>query len=596
MAEVENKSLSDSSEPASPKPPPLPSDRFSTDSTKEMEDNLSEIEKVPENIVGQVNDKNPRNVENIELSLRLPAKIEIDHLQLGDAQIDRIQKSQPGSRRPSCRAAESNLTTNVEKVEFSARRTSSISPVAAELLRQRLGRDVQPTQASQKRHTSRPILSPADSRAESGLVLPLRAPDELLGYRTPRTPEQKAAEALALASSAISSPTDRASPREIISPIVTPSGRKHGSISLRGQYVYSSQVCGTSTVTNESSSFSKHSTRTSTDDTEDYKQKIVIRTKPRKRAVLIGISYRLNMNQRTYDQHPESIQKWYDTLVRCFGFMSNEIWIASDSLNSARNGSAIQTRATPEYIRDALNWLIDDARKGDQLILTYGGDTAIQMHKANVFDPGRHGIVPSNFPEDGVVWDEEIYRVIKELNAEVKLTIFLDCKMSWNLIRLPYIYFPIKARRHDPFELRQGLTPESPRTPQLKGQEASQKNLSRKDKVEEDFHEQQEKYFSHRVEEFQGSANVVCFAATPTKYTLRHKMRVGGTRKLQQGEYATAAVDAIENIIHLGKPLTYRHLMLDMAELLSPPGCAYQVPQICSTHDIDLDEIMPVFF
>lgn len=476
--------------------------------------------------------------------------------------------------------------------ECNSTRTTSISPMAASLLRERLGRRVVPTHTDPKKDSLRAILSPADSRALLGLSLPLRAPDELLGYRSPRTVPQKGLDAAASTSpvSVSSSSVGRRSPRELMTPVATPVGAQSQWLSPRPQYQYPDKACIASCITD--SFFTAERSGSSPKNGKPQFRR-------RKRAVLIGISYRLNKNQRTYTRHPESVQKWYDVLVRWFGFLSNEIWILTDTPKSVKNGDALQSHATPEHIRDALGWLIDDAAKGDQLILTYSGDTGVQLNNTNQFNPGHHGFVPQNYPEGDIVWDDVIYKMIKALNPSVNLTIFLDCKLSWNLIRLPFIYSASKRRGQNSTALRQGYLPESMQVIGLTRQAAlAIKNLSTREREKMgQALEQEQKYFEQRAEEFKECATVVCFAASPTKYTLRHKMKVVAARKLEHGDYVSAAVDAIENMMRWGRQLTYRHLMNDMADALSPPGALQrQVPQLCATHEINLDEVLPVFF
>lgn len=460
-------------------------------------------------------------------------------------------------------------------------RPASISPMAARLLRQRLGRTVQPKHADSRKKSSR-VLSPADSRAMSGLNLPLRAPDELIGYRLSDAAKQNFPKPIprmspvSNSSSSVRGQSLNCAPTTIASPV-------------GGQYEYSPKPCVSTRVVRVDRNVI----------TPRAEMKAESQFKCRKRAVLIGISYRMNKYQRTYVRHPQSIQKWYDVLVRWFGFFSNEIWMLTDTPKSGRNGNARQSHATPEFIKSALHWLIEDAAEGDQLFLTYSGDTAEQINNTDRFNPGHHGLVPSDYPTGDIIWDTEIYKMIKALNPSVKLTIFLDCKLSWNMIRLPFIYSATNPRGHHSTELRQWYLPESIHVMGIAEQATlALKNLSKKERGKmEEVIMQERQVFTRGVEEFKNCAKVVCFAATPTRYTLRHKMKVIAARKLEHGDYMTAAVDVIENMMRWGRQLTYRNLMLDMAEALSPPGALqHQIPQVCATQKIKLDEMLPVFF
>lgn len=513
------------------------------------------------------------------------AQVESNEAKISDSEgtngDEKPRSHQPGRQLTRLGARDSDERRD----DSNSTRTLSISPIAAKLLGLRLGRAVQPTHANPRKRSSAAILSPADSRALSGLNLPLRAPDELIGYRSSRTPGKKDIEV-----------TDRTSPVSTSSSVREKSSRC-GPTTIASptgeQFQYSIESCVSPKVT--ASPFKSERNA----GTPKAGIKAESHFKCRKRAVLIGISYRLNKTQRTYARHPESVQKWYDVLVRWFGFLSNEIWILTDSPKSARNGNAFQSHATPEYIRNALRWLIEDAVEGDQLILTYSGDTAMQMNSTNQFNPGHHGFVPSNYPEGDIIWDNEIYRMIKALNPSAKLTIFLDCKLSWNLIRLPFIYSAISPRGYHSTELHQGYLPGSMQVLDLTEQATlALKNLSKREreKMEQSLLREQQ-FFRQRAEEFKNCATVVCFAATPTRYTLRHKMKMMAAKKLEHGDYVSAAVDVIENMMRWGRQLTYRHLIMDMADVLSPPGTLQrQIPQVSATRGIDLDEVLPVFF
>lgn len=316
----------------------------------------------------------------------------------------------------------------------------------------------------------------------------------------------------------------------------------------------------------------------------------------RKRAVIIGIAYKDSKFQRESLPHGEAAQKWFDVLVRHLEFLTEEIWVLCD-LPVHSTGRAILTQPTYQNIQKALKWLTKGARPGDRLFLSYNGDVAYQKTKqTDVTWPVMHAMVPSDYPNKPSISDDQLHDMIKNIEKGIDLTIFLDCRMSWNLIRLPIIYVPFKSTRDAPFKLGRALTAEHWDLPHLATPSGE---LIRPPPTHDSSKEQQEvqkhlNYFDNYRKLFNTPGNVVCFAATPARYRRFRRYKTFGVNWLSKGDYTNALIDVIADHASSGTLPTYRTLMFESADFLCPPGTMFQVPQVCATSTVDLDRKVPL--
>lgn len=314
-----------------------------------------------------------------------------------------------------------------------------------------------------------------------------------------------------------------------------------------------------------------------------------------KKAVIIGISYLNNNTQETSWIHGRTTKMWCDVLVKRLEFISEEIWLLSD-MNPGDTGTHTLT-ASSANIGKAMDWLTKDVNIGDRLFMAYNGNIAcdVSVDDADLCNPPVHALVPCDYPKGRLIWEEEINAMIHRVPNGVDLHLFFDGRKSWNIVRLPCIYLPFKESRQGHFEIREPLTPSSCDIPEF-SEKASKvlKTLTKAGKEKERAEtERQKEYQQAQLTKYESATMVVSFGTSPIKYK-KFRINVVGIKPLEKGEYTETFIRSIERIIHIGQPLTYRKLLLEMAGRLSPPGYLGQVPQICATRELDMDKVIPL--
>lgn len=316
------------------------------------------------------------------------------------------------------------------------------------------------------------------------------------------------------------------------------------------------------------------------------------RRKTRKKAVIIAISYQDNSSQGTALEYGYAAQKWYDILLRRLDFISDEIRLVTDTPPTLC-GNTVCLPPTSAHIMSAMDWLTEDMIPGDRLFFAFNGEVVHHGSTDDPCDPPPQFIVPGDFPTGVVVWDENFHAMIRRVPDGVNMHMVFDCRRSWSIVRLPYIYVSVKMQHRGNFEFRTALTPDSWGTPEV-ATRASRTVMGftrvRHEKEQRDV-EKQRSYWQEQVSKYNDCASVVCFGASPTrnrKFSFR-KLRIN---PLEKGEYSDVFVLAIDQILRHGRKLTYGSLMMEMAQHLSPSGELNQTPQICSTHELDLNAII----
>lgn len=315
-----------------------------------------------------------------------------------------------------------------------------------------------------------------------------------------------------------------------------------------------------------------------------------------KKAVVIGISYVNNIGQETNWTHGRLAKEWYNLLVRRLEFISDEIWLLSD-IYGGETGNSQTTSASSANITKAMDWLVEDVTSGDHLFMAFNGNIAFDIfaNRKDPCNPPVHALVPADYPQGKLIWETDIDQMIQRVPHGVDLQLVFDGRRSWNLLRLPCIYLPLKKQRHRSFEIQELLTPSASQVPELSKRASMAMNAltkSGRQKESEEL-ERHQQYYQERLRKYETTALVVCFGTSPIKYK-KFPMPVVGITALDKGEYAEACIHSIAKLKRLDTPLTYRMLIDEMAERLSPPGFMSQVPQICATRELDLDRVIPL--
>lgn len=313
----------------------------------------------------------------------------------------------------------------------------------------------------------------------------------------------------------------------------------------------------------------------------------------RKKAVIIAISYIDNSSQGTTIEYGQAARKWYDILVRRLEFISDEVRLVTD-MPPATCGNALCLPPTYSYILASMEWLTDGAAPGDKLFFAFSGDVGHHGPIDDVCNPPMHFAVPGDFPSGSVMWDEEFDNMVRRVPVGVDMHLVFDCRRSWSVVRLPYIYLPFKPDRRGQVDIHAAFTPDSWGLPEIaKRASRTLKNFTRSGQQKENMElERQKKFQQKQIMKYKDFGNVVSFGASPAKYR-GFSFKMFGVSPLETGEYCDAFIMSIEKILRQGQPLTYANLMLEIAQVVSPPGKMCQMPQVSATHDLDLNTIIP---
>lgn len=146
---------------------------------------------------------------------------------------------------------------------------------------------------------------------------------------------------------------------------------------------------------------------------------------PVRRALLVGI----NEYRKPEDRLDGCVNDAFlvsSVLQEC-GFAAEDIRLVLDA------------RATAEGIRERLNWLLDGAVAGDELLFYYSGHGAqLPTYGASdVVDRMDETLVPVDFdwsPERSIT-DDQIYDLYSQLPYDVEFLMLLDCCHSGGILR-----------------------------------------------------------------------------------------------------------------------------------------------------------------
>lgn len=337
---------------------------------------------------------------------------------------------------------------------------------------------------------------------------------------------------------------------------------------------------------------SEHNRSHHSDDDGMYERKY---STVRRKAVVIAISYMPHGKSvddaygcNTTAEYGLAAKKLFDVLVRQLSYPAEDIRLLTDT---AVEGCGTAQRLAPSAlcILKSMRWLTDGAQPGDRLFLSFSGEASLE-ECARAKGTSNNFIVPGDYPSGSLIFDTQFEQLIRRVPRGAHLHILLDCRLSWHLVRLPYVTLPVKSGKRSDFQLTKPNTndPPTPSTADLIIPAIASKAISiTKTKAAQEKErkqlERQRDAFQQQRDKFSGSARVTCLAASPTKY----RKFTTGPQPLGKGEYTDAFVLAIDDICRNEDKLTYGNLMVAMAARLSPRGELNQVPQLCSTFDLN---------
>ncbi|KAK1242792.1 hypothetical protein MKX08_005604 [Trichoderma sp. CBMAI-0020] len=154
----------------------------------------------------------------------------------------------------------------------------------------------------------------------------------------------------------------------------------------------------------------------------------------KRKALLIGINYfgsKAELKGCINDVHNVS-----NFLINNYHYKREDMVILTDDQNDP------VMRPTKANIIRAMGWLVNGAQPNDALFLHYsghGGQTEDQ--DGDEEDGSDEVIYPVDFQQAGHIVDDEIhFRVVKPLQAGVRLTAIFDSCHSATVMDLPYVY------------------------------------------------------------------------------------------------------------------------------------------------------------
>ncbi|PNP37440.1 hypothetical protein TGAMA5MH_10674 [Trichoderma gamsii] len=154
----------------------------------------------------------------------------------------------------------------------------------------------------------------------------------------------------------------------------------------------------------------------------------------KRKALLIGINY--FGSKAELKGCINDVRNVSAFLIEKYNYKREDMVILTDDQSEPR------MRPTKKNIQDAMGWLVKDAQPNDSLFLHYsghGGQTEDQ--DGDEEDGSDEVIYPVDFQQAGHIVDDEIhFRVVRPLQAGVRLTAIFDSCHSATVMDLPYVY------------------------------------------------------------------------------------------------------------------------------------------------------------
>lgn len=316
-------------------------------------------------------------------------------------------------------------------------------------------------------------------------------------------------------------------------------------------------------------------------------------TRPRKRAVLVGVTYSSHEKIQTVSEHALSVQRLFRFLINNLDYDSRDIWILCDRLIE-NSHSAKVTQPDAANIANALRWVVSDSQAGDFVFFSFNGEVMRDIATdGNMVQEAVYALLASDHPNGPLIWGSDVEHMVLSVSRGANVTILLDTQWSWDIVRLPFICLPFKYDKYSAFEIVGALTPDSWHMPEISTMLAKAlQGLTSAGRDREQYErEQQEEYMIERMNKFECSARVLCFAASPVKYK-RFRRKFIGINPLEKGEYAMTFVRVMESMMSLNQPLCLRSILLKLGEILSPNGVMKQTPQVCGTNRLNLNQVV----
>ncbi|CAE6506225.1 unnamed protein product [Rhizoctonia solani] len=144
---------------------------------------------------------------------------------------------------------------------------------------------------------------------------------------------------------------------------------------------------------------------------------------PRKKAVLIGLNYeRCGKKDFRLNQAIQDAQRFANTLTK-LEYSSENMKVVTDEEN--------QPFPSYRYLMECIDWLVQDASKGDRLFFMFSG----HCQPSTIGKPEPYLVAADLMPIPRSTFQE---RLIAKVPAGAELTIVLDCCNAAGMVKLQY--------------------------------------------------------------------------------------------------------------------------------------------------------------
>jgi hypothetical protein len=148
-----------------------------------------------------------------------------------------------------------------------------------------------------------------------------------------------------------------------------------------------------------------------------------------KKALLIGIDY-LNIPDATLKGCVNDIIIMRNMLIDAYNYKQQNITLLRDDVDNF-------IQPTKSNIINQLNLLVEDSHNLEEVILHYSGHGS-QLQNQNY--ELKNIIVPTNYAEEGCIFDTEILEIIKKIKTNCRAIFIFDCCHSGSVCDMPWSF------------------------------------------------------------------------------------------------------------------------------------------------------------
>ncbi|XP_025014335.2 metacaspase-1 isoform X2 [Ricinus communis] len=155
--------------------------------------------------------------------------------------------------------------------------------------------------------------------------------------------------------------------------------------------------------------------------------------RPRKRALLIGVSYKKQKHELKGTIN--DVKKMKNWLIHNFDFKQENILILTDEPEP-------ELIPTKKNIQNCMKWFMESCQAHDSLVFYFSGHGLRQPDfDGDELDGFDETICPVDFMEAGMIFDNEIFlTIVQPLPKDAKLHAIVDACHSGSILDLSFVY------------------------------------------------------------------------------------------------------------------------------------------------------------